>query len=377
MLSVAIGWQVYALSGSAFDLGLVGLAEFLPVLLLTLIVGHVVDRYDRRMVLQLCQAAEAVAAAVLAIGSTGGWLGVYQIFAMAALIGAARSFEGPAQQALLPALVPRSLYTRAVALSSSAGQTAVILGPVLGGLLYIFGPAVVYWIATALFFIGSLLVAVIKAERTAPRREPATMRSVLAGIAFIRSQPQVLGAISLDLFAVLLGGATALLPIYARDILATGPWGLGLLRSAPALGALVMSLLLAHWPLRRRVGKTMLAAVAAFGVATVVFAVSQSFGLSIGALIVLGAVDMISVVVRHSLVQLSTPDEMRGRVSAVSSIFIGTSNQLGEFESGLTAAWLGVVPAVVVGGLGTIFVALIWFRVFPQLRDVDQLEASP
>jgi MFS family permease len=277
-------------------------------------------------------------------------------------------------QALVPGLVPGPLIPRAVAWVASANQTATILGPALGGLLYAAGPTTVYATAGGLFLGASLLVAAIRIEWVPPQHQPVSLQSLFAGIAFIRSRPAILGAISLDLFAVLLGGATALLPIYARDLLGTGPWGLGLLRSAPAVGALATSVVLAHHPLRRRVGRVMFGAVTLFGVATIVFAVSTSFVLSLGALILLGASDVISVVIRNSLVQIRTPDAMRGRVTAVHSMFIGTSNQLGEFESGVTAAAFGVVPAVLLGGIGTILVVLVWMRLFPELARIESLD---
>ncbi|MGE5247679.1 MAG: MFS transporter [Verrucomicrobiota bacterium] len=372
--AVAVGWQVYALTGSAIYLGLVGLAQFLPMFFLTLVVGHVADRYDRRVIAAACQAAEAVAAGVLAAGSSGGWLDSRGVLAVVFFIGTARAFEMPSMHALVPNLVPQPLIPRAAAWSSSASQTATILGPALGGFLYVAGPGTAYAVAASLFLGAAGLVSMIRIERVPPRREPATVRSLFAGISFIRSRPEILGAITLDLFAVLLGGATALLPVYARDILATGPWGLGLLRSAPAAGALAMSVFLARRPLRRRVGRTMFVAVGVFGAATVVFALSRSFALSLGALATLGAADVISVVVRFSLVQIGTPDEMRGRVSAVNAMFVGTSNQLGEFESGVTAALFGTVPAVLIGGVGTIVVAVLWARFFPGLYRVDTLE---
>jgi MFS family permease len=371
---VAVGWQVYALTGSAFYLGLVGLAQFLPMFLLTLAVGHIADRRDRRIVARLCQIVEGLAAGALAFGSFSGWQSKESILAVLFVVGAARAFEGPTMQALVPGLVPAPLIPRAVAWSTSANQTATIVGPALGGLLYTVGPTTAYGTATILFLAASSFVALIRIERTPPKREPVSLQSLFAGITFIRSRPAILGAISLDLFAVLLGGATALLPVYARDILATGPWGLGLLRSAPAIGALAMSVFLARHPLERQVGRIMFGAVVTFGVATIMFAVSSSFVLSLGMLVVLGAADVISVVIRSSLVQIETPDEMRGRVSAVNSMFIGTSNQLGEFESGLTAALFGVVPAVLIGGVGTIMVVIIWMRLFPQLVRTDSLE---
>jgi MFS family permease len=376
MLAVAVGWQIYALTNSALDLGLIGLVQFLPSLVLVLVSGHVADRYDRRTVVGASLSIEAIAVMALAVLSFRGSVTEQFIFTMVALIGSARAFEAPTLQALLPGLVPAAVLPRAVAASASANQTAVILGPAAGGLLYVLGPTAVYATSASLFVLASILVWRLRIERTPPKREPATLASIFAGIAFIRGQPAVLGAISLDLFAVLLGGATALLPIYARDILGTGPWGLGLLRSAPALGALSMALYFARRPPDRRVGRTMFAAVAIFGVATMVFAVSTSFALSLLALVVLGASDMISVVIRISLVQLDTPDAMRGRVSAVNSVFIGTSNQLGEFESGVTAALLGTVAAVLLGGVGTLFVVLLWMRLFPTLLHRDRLRAN-
>jgi MFS family permease len=375
MQAVAIGWQIYALTGSAFDLGLIGLAQFLPMILLTLAVGQVADRYDRRVVVRTCQIVEGLAATGLAVGSFGGWIGRDGILVLVALLGAARAFEGPSQAALITALVPAAALPRAMAWSASAQQTATIVGPSIGGLLYLAGgPTTVYVTAAAAFFVGSALIAAIRLEWTPPVREPLTVESLFSGVAFILRHPVILGSISLDLFAVLLGGATALLPIYVRDILHTGPWGLGLLRSAPAVGALVMSVLLARHSMQRRVGRTMFRTVIVFGVATIVFAMSRSLVVSFAALVVLGGADVVSVVIRLSLVQLSTPDAMRGRVSAVSSLFTGTSNQLGDFRAGMMAALLGAVPAVLVGGIGTIAVALAWMRLFPELRRVDRLE---
>jgi len=374
MQAVAVGWQAYALTGSAFYLGLVGLAQFLPMFLLTLAVGHVADRYDRRRIARICQTVEALAAAALAAGSAGGWLGRESLLVLVALTGAARAFEAPIMQALVPGLVPGPLLPQAYALSASANQSATILGPTLGGFLYVIGPAAVYGPAAGLFVAASLCMAAIRMQWAPVKREPVSLGTLLAGLTFIRSRPPVLGAISLDLFAVLLGGATALLPIYARDILHTGPWGLGLLRSAPAFGALSMSLFLARRPLRQHVGRTMFRAVAAFGIATIVFGVSTTFWLSVVALATLGASDVISVVIRNSLVQIQTPDAMRGRVSAVHMLFIGTSNQLGEFESGVTAALFGTVPAVVLGGLGTLLVTGLWMYCFPALRRIERLE---
>ena len=373
MLSVAVGWRVYELTGSAFDLGLVGLAQFLPVVLLTLLVGHVADRYDRRRIVAICQVAEAVAGLILAVGAATGALPVAGIFAVVALVGAARAFESPTLSALMPGLVGEARLQQASAWSASANQTATIVGPAAGGLLYALGAAVPFALAAFLFLAASVLVSLIQLERALAPREAPTLRSVFSGIIFIWENPAMLGAISLDLFAVLFGGATALLPIYARDILHTGSWGLGILRAAPAVGALTMSVLLARRPLKRHAGRLMFGAVVVFGLATTVFALSRSLPLSLAALVMLGAADVVSVVIRFSLVQMRTPDAMRGRVSAVNMLFVGTSNQLGEFESGATAALLGTVPATLLGGLGTIAVALLWMRWFPSLRKVDQL----
>ncbi|MGO9953294.1 MAG: MFS transporter [Dissulfurispiraceae bacterium] len=373
MLGVAVGWQIYAITGSALYLGLIGLVQFMPMFLLTLVVGHVADRYDRRRITRICQTVEGLAAGALALASFSGWQSKASILVSIFIIGATRAFEGPTMQALLPGLVPTELIPRAAAWSASATQTAVIIGPALGGFLYAAGPSAVYATAGILFLAASVFIALIRIERITSKHAPISIRSLFAGISFIRSRKEILGAISLDLFAVLLGGATALLPIYARDILVTGPWGLGLLRSAPAVGALMMSVLLARRPLQRRVGRTMFIAVAVFGAATIIFALSTSFILSLASLVVLGASDVISVVIRQSLVQIGTPDEMRGRVSSVNSMFIGTSNQLGEFESGVTAAIFGVVPAVLIGGIGTIIVVILWMRFFPKLAQIDSL----
>ena len=375
MLTVAVGWQVYALTGSAFDLGLIGLVQFLPAVMLLLLAGHVADRYDRRRIAGACQGMEALVALLLAAGSAMGWITEHAIFALVFVVGGVRAFETPSLQALLPALVPARLLPRAVASSATATQTAIIVGPAVGGLLYIAGPAWAYATCALMFVTASFLTSRIRHERSVPKREPATLRSVFAGLSFIRSREALLGAITLDMVAVLLGGVTALLPIYAKDILHTGPWGLGMLRSAPAVGALAMALMLARRPLQRHAGRTMFAAVALFGAVTIVFGLSRWFPLSFAALVVLGASDMISVVVRASLIQLGTPDAMRGRVSAVNAMFIGTSNQLGEFESGVTAAWLGTVPSVVVGGIGTIVAVVLGLRLFPQLARIDRLES--
>ena len=373
MLAVAVGWQLYALTGSALDLGLVGLVQFIPVLVLTLPAGHWADRGDRRAIVAGCQGLVAVLAALLLLGSLQGWLGREQIFALIGLVGCARAVEAPNMASLLPGLVPRAVFPRAAAWSASANQTAQILGPALGGVLYVFGPAAAYGTAAVLLLAAAAAAIAIRAPRLPPG-EARGLAALLMGFGFVRRHRLVLGAISLDLFAVLLGGAVALLPIFARDVLGTGPAGLGLLRASPALGALGMSVLLANRPLRAPVGPKMFGALLVFGVASTVFALSDSLWLSVAALAVVGAADVVSVVVRSSLVQLQTPDEMRGRVSAVNSLFVGASNQLGDFRAGAVAALVGAVPAAVLGGLGTLAVALLWMRLFPELRRLRDLD---
>ncbi|MGH8353933.1 MAG: MFS transporter [Pseudomonas sp.] len=373
MLTVAIGWQLYALTGSVLDLGLVGLLEFAPRLLFMLHTGHVADRYDRRKVAVLCQSLQALIALALMLGSLSQGLSRELIFGLAFLLGTARSFEMPTTQALLPNLVPAALFPAAVAASASAIQAATIVAPALGGLLFAFGAFWVYAPTALLYGLGCLLMLSLPARQQPPRQERASLDSLLAGIRFIRQRPDVFGAITLDMWAVLLGGATALLPVFAKDILLTGPWGLGLLRSAPAVGALLMAVWLARFPIARHVGRNMFVSVAIFGVATIAFGLSTSFWFSLAVLVLLGAADMVSLVIRGAFVQLETPDEMRGRVSAVNGLFIGASNQLGEFESGITAAWFGTVPAVVLGGVGTLLVTGVWIRLFPALARRDRL----
>jgi MFS family permease len=375
MLGVAVGWQLYDLTGSALDLGLVGLAQFAPIVLLTLIVGQVADRYDRRLIASICQFAQAAAAAALVAGTVSGRLASAGIFATVALVGGARAFEGPTSTALVSDVVPRSLISRAMAWQMSATQTARIVGPALGGFLYAIGPGTTYATAAALFLSAGACAAVIRARRTSRMSDPVVLESVLSGLVFIRNQRVLLGVMSLDMFAVLLGGgATALLPIYARDVLGTGPAGLGFLRSAPAVGALATSIVIAYRPLQWRVGRTLFRAVIVFGAATVAFSVSPSIAVSLAALAVLGAADVVSVVIRASLVQIRTPGEMLGRVSAVHSLFTGTSNQLGAFEAGVGAALVGAVPAVLLGGLGTIAIAALWMLLFPDLRRIRDFD---
>jgi MFS family permease len=371
--SVAVGWLVYAKTGSAYALGLVGLFQFLPMVALTFLVGHIADRFDRRRIVAACQFIECIVLALLTFGDRDGKLPVPVLFAAVALLGAARAFETPTMSALLPALVPDFLLPKAIAVSSSAMQTATIVGPSLGGLLFAAGASLPLGASALSLAAACGAMAFIKMERPPPKREPISFQSIFSGVSFIRSRPIILGAISLDMFAVLLGGVTALLPIFARDILHTGPWGLGFLRSAPAVGALAMSVLLTQKPLNRRVGIKMFVAVIVFGIATIIFSISTSFAVSLAALVILGAADNVSVVIRISLVQLSTPDAMRGRVNAVNFLFIGTSNQLGEFESGMLAGLLGVIPSGVIGGIGTILIALLWMRLFPALRKINTL----
>ncbi|NML14080.1 MFS transporter [Azohydromonas caseinilytica] len=374
MLMVALGWQMYEITGSAWDLGLVGLLQFLPALVLTLPAGHIVDRHDRRWLLTLCLALQLVVGLALALGTAGGWVGRELILGLSLLLGVARAFQMPSQQALAPTLVPAAVLPRALAFSSGAMQAAVVAGPALGGFLYAAGATVVYGVCAALFALGCVLILRITPVARAAQREPASWSSMLAGLRFIWQRQAILGALSLDLFAVLLGGATALLPIFVRDVLHTGPWGLGLLRAAPAVGALLVSVWLTRAPIERGVGRKMLLAVGVYGMSMLVFGASTSFALSFMALFVSGGADMVSVVIRQTLVQLDTPDEMRGRVAAANSIFIGASNQLGEFESGATAAAFGPVGSVLLGGAGTLLVVGLWFRFFPALARRDRLQ---
>ena len=374
MLVVAIGWQLYELTGNPLDLGLVGLVQFIPGILLVLVIGQVTDRYDRRFILSTCQAVEAVMAAVLLTAAVSGAISRELILGTALVMGGARAFELTAMQSMVPSLVPLPLVPRAVAGSATANQSATIVGPALGGFIYAVSPLAVYSLCCALFVLAGVLVTFVGIERATAPREPFTLATFFAGFGFIKRSPIILGAISLDLFAVLLGGATALLPVFARDIHAAGPWALGLLRAAPAVGALGMAIVLTRWSFDRNAGRIMFAAVTAFGLATIVFALSSSFIVALMALVVLGASDMVSVVIRMTLVQLGTPDEMRGRVTAVNALFIGASNQLGEFRAGAAAAWLGAVPTVLIGGIGTLVIVALWMWLFPPLARVNRLE---
>jgi len=378
MLAVAVGWQVYELTNSALDLGLVGLVGFLPAVFLMLIVGQAADRLDRRRIVQAGHLLEAAVTVALAVGSWQGWLTVNAIFIAVFLLGVGKAFAAPTLSALLPSLVTPLQLPRAISSSSAAMQSAIILGPAVGGFLYLAGPVAVYGVGALLFLVSVVCLGCIKRPAAPLQRAEQSKEdsSVFAGIRYIWRQPVVLGAISLDLFAVLLGGATAMLPIIAKDLLHVGPMGLGFLRSAPAVGALAISFWLSRHPIERRAGHVMFAGVAVFGVCTIVLGYSQNFLLSLGSLLVLGASDMLSVVIRSSLVQLETPDAMRGRVNAVNFLFIGASNQLGEFRSGVSAAWLGLVPSIVLGGVGTLAVVALWMYWFPALAKRDKLVES-
>lgn len=376
ILLLTTGWHLYELTGSVWDLGLVGLLQFLPAVATTLFAGHAADQLHRGRLVATCLAAQATVACVLAATACYGATTRELLLSISVVLGAIRPFQMSAQQALLPMLVPAPLLSRATALASSGQQAAVIGGPALGGLLFAAGVPTVYGACGALFGAAAVGCAFVRYGHTARPREPVTMSTLLVGVRFLRSSPLLLGAVSLDLFAVLLGGATALLPVFAKEVLHVGPQGLGVLRSAPAVGALVVGLLLARRPPSRQVGRKLLLAVGAYGVAIVVFGLSTSFWLSLAALAVSGAADMVSVIIRQTLVQLETPDLMRGRVAAVNTLFIGASNQLGEFESGVTAALWGPVAAVVVGGIGTVGVSLLWRRLFPLLAGRDTMAGA-
>lgn len=371
---VAVGWQVYDLTHDPLDLGFLGLSVFLPQISLVLFTGAVADRFDRRRVALVCLCIATLATGSLLALTLHGLTSATPIFAVLVLTGIARAFLGPALQSVVPMVVPKEHFPNAVAWNSTIWQVGVIGGPALGGLLYGLGPALVYGLVTAFLVFSAIAVASIRTNLKAKSEDAPMIQRLTAGIRFVWTRPVILGAISLDLFAVLFGGATALLPIFARDILTVGPWGLGLLRSAPAVGATLCAVTLAHHPLRKHAGKILLICVTGFGLATIIFGLSKTFPLSLASLVLLGGCDMISVYVRQNLVQLSTPDSLRGRVSAVSQVFIGASNELGEFESGVTASWFGTVPAVVIGGVGTLLVVALWAWRFKELRQVDRLE---
>ena len=375
MQSVAVGWQVYEITRRPLDLGLVGLAQFLPGVFLFLVAGHTADRHDRRRILNICYFGFVVCSGLLLVLAIRGVRSVNLIYAILLLLGVVRCFNWPASRALLPQLVPAHYFSKAVAWNASTFQAATILGPAIGGVLYAAakGPQIVYGAAT--LSAAAALAATLRIH-SQPQTQPVqemSLRTVMAGFAYVWREKVVLGSISLDMFAVLLGGAVALLPVYASEILKTGPWGLGLLRSAPGVGAAIMAIFLAKRPIQRRAGLIMLWCVAGFGVFTILFGISRSLLLSMVALLLVGATDMVSVIIRATLVQFATPDEMRGRVNAVDMLFIGASNELGEFESGLTAHWFGTVPAVVLGGLGTLVVIGLWAWLFPELRKADRI----
>jgi MFS family permease len=385
MQAVAIGWQIYELTNNPFDLGLVGLVQFVPIVVLSLLIGQIADHYDRRAVVRACQIAKGLAAVALAIGTAGGWLGRDAILAILFVSGVARAFETPILHTLVPGLVPPALLPRAIAASATATQTAIICGPALSGLIYYyssryfgpqFGPIAVYAICAFIFFVASMLISLIDLKLKLPERKPVSLQTLFAGFAYIRGRPILLGALLLDLFAVLLGGVTALLPIYARDVLQSGEDGpliLGLLRSAPALGALAISVVLARHSLDRNVGRILFVSVVAYGVSAVIFALSDSLILSLVVLTIYGAADAISVVIRQLLVQTHTPNEMLGRVMAINSMFTGTSGTLGEFRAGAVAASFGAVASALIGGAGALAIVFLWMRLFPGLYRVDTI----
>lgn len=374
IVSVAVGWQVYDLTRDPLDLGIVGLVQFLPAFVLVLVTGAVADRYNRRFIMLACLFGEALCALALLIFVLSGQQNVLVIFATLLVLGILRAFFGPAQQAMTPNLVPVEDLSNAIAWGSSAWQVATIVGPVMGGLLYGLSPVIAYGAATMLLATAAILALFIPPTRQIITGEKASWATLLAGFRYIAHEKVVLGAISLDLFAVLLGGATALLPAYARDILDVGPWGLGFLRAGPGIGAIAVAAWLAAHSIRDRAGVIMLVCVAMFGLFTIVFGVSTWVGLSVLALVLMGAFDMVSVYIRETLIQLWTPDHVRGRVNAVNGVFIGASNELGEFRAGVSASLIGVVPAVVVGGIGTLLVAALWWRIFPALRNTRHLD---
>ena len=383
MLMVALAWQMYEITGSAWDLGLVGLYQFVPALLLTLPAGHVADRVHRPFIVALCYLSQLLLAAVLVGASLktpnaeiAAWFPALTrelLLVASVVIGCVRAFQMPAQQALTPLLVPAALLPRATAMSAAGIQGAVVGGPALGGLIFALGDSAVYGVCGMLMAVALLLMLTSPVPRVTREAEHVTLQTVFAGVTFVWQRKLLLGALSLDLMAGLLGGATALLPIFAKDILQVGPLGLGILRSSPAVGALIMSLLLARWPPARQVGPKLIWAVVAYGLCMLAFAFSTVFWLSLLALALSGAADMVNVVIRQTLVQLETPDHMRGRVSGVNSIFIGASNQLGEFESGVTAAWWGAIGSVAVGGVATLAIAALWWKWFPQMARRDRM----
>ena len=373
MLFVAVGWQVYDLTNSALDLGLVGLLLFIPSVPGTLLVGHVADHYDRRWVIRLAQIGKAICAGVLTVGSVTGTLSVYVIFSTVLAIGFCRAFDTPTLNTLVPGIVPKEMISRAVAGGSMANQIATISGPALGGVLYIFGPEVVYGLCFLAFITASILVGFIRLSYPPREKKPITLETVFAGFTYLRQNRIIFGAISLDLCVIMLGGVIALLPVYARDILQTGPWGLGLLRSAPAVGALIATIFLTRATLRRNSGKLIVCALCIYGFSVLVFGISNWLPLSFAALMVYGAMDTLNAVIRQSMIQSRTPNDKLGRVMSVSSMFTSSASTLGQFESGVMAAIFGVVPSVLIGGFGAIAIALLWTKLFPELWRVQSV----
>ncbi|MBT0723144.1 MFS transporter [Rosenbergiella sp. S61] len=373
IVSLAVSWQIYAMTHSAFMLGMIGLMQFLPSILLALPAGHLADQYNRKTLIVTGQVIEFLAVAGLIALPFFSWLSTPALLGLVALFWIAKAVEGPANTSLLPALLPAELLSKAMATNQVFREAMVIAGPMIGGLLYLYSPEAAYGVAAICYFVALLMIATVHYPPVALTRLPMTMKNLFAGLHFIFERKDILGVISLDLFAVLLGGVTALLPIFAQDILHTGPWGLGALRAAPSVGALLTGIWISRRVLTRHTGLIMFGCVAGFGVATLVFALSHNLVLSLLALVALGGFDMVSMVIRGAMVQLDTPDAMRGRVNAVNSIFINTSNQFGEFETGVLASMLGTVPAAVVGGVGTLVVVAIWMKLFPSLRQRQQL----
>lgn len=374
IISVAVGWQIYDLTRDPFDLGLIGLFQFLPSLVLILVTGAAADRYNRRMIMGICMVVSTLCATALLLLTISGLFSPWPVYAVLIVFGIERAFLAPASQSLAPNLVPPEDLPNAIAWNSTSWQTAMIVGPVAGGLIYALGAVAPYAVGVCFFLASALMVFAIPKPAARTQAAAQSWETITAGFRYIKAEKVVLGAISLDLFAVLLGGAVALMPVFARDILDLGPWGLGLLRAAPGIGAVSMAVWLAAHPIRHRAGFYMFTGVALFGLGTVVFGLSATPWISIAALVVMGAADMISVYVREILITLWTPDELRGRVNAVNMVFIGASNELGEFRAGMMASGFGAVFAVVFGGIGTLLVSGLWALGFPQLRRIDTLD---
>jgi MFS family permease len=373
MFAMALGWQIYDLTNSPLSLGLMGLVQFFPQFFFALLAGHAADRYDRRRVALLCQVLFCGVALTLCYANFTGRLDSTLIYVCTFLIGTGQAFQNPALRSIMPLLTSAEDLPRAIAWSATVRKFSVVVGPAAAGVIYMGGPGIVYLVGSVAFAMAVMMMANVRLPQQPKRVQPFSIESLLGGLKYVWKSPVLFGAISLDLFAMLLGGATALLPIYAKDILETGPWGLGLLRSAPAVGGVITSVYLVHNPITRRAGALMFAGIGVFGIATIIFGISTWFPLSLAMLAIMGAADMLSVVIRGSLLQLETPDNMRGRVSSVNSLFVNASNQLGQFESGVTAAWWGAVPSVVVGGVGTVLIVALWIRWFPQLAKRDKL----